>query len=332
MLTAIVVLSLLLLIFADYLNFLFFGEEHQYDWIFRVTILALPWYVGNLIFVGILNGLSRYKEVIKVNIWGNVTGVLLSAVLIWQLGVPGALLGLIISPSLMFFISFFLLRKQLGGFSFLRIKNFDKGILKGLSSYSLMSLVTTAVGPVVAISIRTHLINDYSESEAGFWEAITRISFFYLMFVSTLLTVYFFPKLSAAKTDKETGTVFWNYYKTIVPVFGLGLVVIFLLKSFIVRLLFNEDFLPMTDLFIWQLAGDFLKVCSLILGYEFFAKKMTRAFIITELMSYIILYFSSHYLVRLYGSEGAVMGHAVTYFSYLLVLGFYFRGKLFNKS
>ena len=328
-LAAVIVLSIFLLLFAGYLNVLFFGEEHEYSWIFRVTILALPWYIGNLIFVGILNGLTRYKYVIKINIWGNVTGVLLSAVLIWKLGVPGALLGLIISPSLMFIISFYLIKKELGGFSFLNFKNFDKTILKGLSSYSLMSLVTTAIGPVVAISIRTHLIDDYSENEAGFWEAITRISFFYLMFVSTLLTVYFFPKLSASKTDKETNTIFWNYYKTIVPVFGLGLILIFVLKNFIVRLLFDVDFLPMTNLFLWQLVGDFLKVCAFILGHEFFAKKMTRAFIITELLSYIILYFSSHYLIQLYGSQGAVMGHAVTYFIYLIVLGYNFRKKLF---
>ncbi|KAF2516897.1 O-antigen translocase [Flavobacterium salilacus subsp. salilacus] len=329
-LTAIIVLSVLLLLFAGYLNILFFGEKHEYDWIFRITILALPWYIGNLIFVSILNGLSLYKKVIKINIWGNVTGVLLSAVLIWQFGVPGALLGLIISPSLMFLLSFYLIKKELGGFSFLSVKNFDKGILKSLSSYSLMSFVTTAIGPLVAVSIRTHLIDNYSEDEAGFWEAITRISFFYLMFVSTLLTVYFFPKLSAAKTDKETHVVFLDYYKTIVPVFGLGLILIFVLKGFIVRLLFDEDFLPMTNLFLWQLAGDFLKVCALILGYEFFAKKMTRAFIITDILSYIILYFSSHYFIQLYGSEGAVMGHAVTYFIYLLVLGCYFRKKLFR--
>ncbi|QYJ67484.1 O-antigen translocase [Flavobacterium litorale] len=331
-LAAIIVLSIILVIFADTLNTLFFGDEHTYDWIFRIMILALPWYIGNLVFVGILNGLTRYKEVIKINIWGNVTGVLLSAILIWQLNVPGALLGLVISPSLMFLASFYFLKKQLGSFSFLHIKKFDSSILKGLLSYSLMSLVTTAIGPLVAISIRTHIIDDHSANEAGFWEAMSRISFFYLMFVSTLLTVYFFPKLSAAKTNKETNNVFWSYYKTIVPIFGLGLLTIFLLRNFIVRLLFNDDFLPMTDLFLWQLIGDFLKVIALILGYEFFAKKMTKAFIITEITSYVILYFSSHYFIRLFGAEGAVMGHAITYMLYLFVLGFYFRKKLFISN
>lgn len=331
-LVAIVVLSILLFTFSDYLSMLFFDGKSTYNWTFKVMVLALPWYIGNLIIVSILNGLSLYKDVIKVNIWGNITGVLLSALLIWQFKVSGALLGLIISPSLMFLVSFYLLRKKLNGFTFLRIHNFDSVILKGLLSYTLMSLVTTAISPVVAISIRTRLIDEYGANEAGFWEAITRISFFYIMFVATLLTVYFFPKLAAAKTNKETGTIFWDYYKTVIPVFGVGLIVIYFLRGFIVRLLFNEDFLPMTNLFFWQLAGDFLKACALILGYEFFAKKMTRSFIIAEVMSLLVLYFSTHYLITQFGTEGAVMGHAVTYLIYLIVLSIYFRKKLFKPS
>lgn len=329
-LAAILVLSILLLLFSDSLSALFFDGDITYSWIFRVMIVALPWYIGNIIFVTILNGLSLYKKVIKINIWGNVVGVLLSAVLIWQYKVSGALLGLIVSPSLLFLLSFYLLKKEISIFSFLSVKKVNKTILTGLLSYSLMSLVATAIGPTIAMLLRTQIINSYSAEEAGLWEAMNRISFFYLMFVSTLITVYFFPKLSAAKTVQQTRIIFWSYYKSIVPLFGLGLIVIFLLRRFIVQLLFNEDFLPMTNLFIWQLAGDFLKVCTLILGYEFFAKRMTKAFIITEILSYIILYFSSRYLISLYGGEGAVMGHAITYSVYLVVMIIYFRKKLFT--
>ena len=131
---------------------------------------------------------------------------------------------------------------------------------------------------------------------------------------------------------KETNKVFWDYLKSIVPVFGLGLLVIYLLRDFIIRLLFNESFLPMSDLFFWQLLGDFLKATTLILGYEFFAKKMTKAFIITEILSYIILYSSSHYFITIFGAKGAVIGHALTYLLYLIVIGFYFRKKLFVNN
>lgn len=327
--TAVLVVGLILLFCASYFNTLFFGNDFSYIWVFRVVAIALPLYVGDLVFINIFNGLSEYKKVIKINIITNITGVLISALLIWQFKVSGALLGLILCPSFVFFYSFYLIKKKLGNLTFLQFNNFDRSIFKGLLSFSLMSLITTAIGPLVALSIRTHLINSYNTTEAGLWEAMTRISFFYLMFVSTLLTVYFFPKLSAAKTDRDTSEVFKSYYKTIIPLFALGLLLVFISKNFIIKILFNEEFLPMNNLFGWQLIGDFFKACSLILGYQFFAKRMTKAFIVSELLSYAILYFSSHYLVNLYGSEGAVMGHAITYFIYYLVLVIYFKKQLF---
>ena len=83
-------------------------------------------------------------------------------------------------------------------------------------------------------------------------------------------------------------------------------------------------------MFFWQLVGDFLKVASWILGLQFFAKKMTKAFILTEILSLVILYFSSFYFVSIFKTEGVVIAHAFTYFMYLLVLGIYFRKILIN--
>ena len=326
---AVFIAAILLLLFAETLSSYYFEGSTEYRWIFRVLALAMPMYIGNFIIISILNGMSRYKQVIRINIIGNVSGVILSAFLIWQYKVAGALVGLVVPPSLMFIVSFLMLMKQAKGSSLLSVSRYDTTILKGLLSFSLMSLVTAAIAPQVAISIRTHIITDFSAEEAGFWEAISRISFFYLMFVSTLLTVYFFPKLSSSGSAEETKGVFWSYYKTIVPVFGAGLILVYFLRRFIILVLFDEDFLPMENLFIWQLTGDFFKACSLILGYQFFAAKNTKGYIITEVASYTLLYFSSHYLISIYGSEGAVMAHTFTYIIYLIILTVYFRKKLF---
>jgi hypothetical protein len=47
------------------------------------------------------------------------------------------------------------------------------------------------------------------------------------------------------------------------------------------------------------------------------------------LFSHCIMFISSSYLVRLYGLEGVVMAHTMTYFVYLIVLVVYFRKSLF---
>ncbi|MFD0779180.1 hypothetical protein ACFQZF_12530 [Flavobacterium myungsuense] len=94
-------------------------------------------------------------------------------------------------------------------------------------------------------------------------------------------------------------------------------------------MLFTDAFLPVTALFFWQLMGDTLKAASLILGYQFFAKKLTVAFIIAELISLSVMFVSSNYLIGLFQIEGIVMAHTITYFIYLTVLVLYFRKTLF---
>jgi O-antigen/teichoic acid export membrane protein len=325
----ILILVVVLFAFSNSFNSWIFGDDQQYLWIFRLLAFLLPIYTGNLVFIAVLNGLGLYKQIILINISGNVIGVLLSALLIWKYNLSGALFALSAYPAMLFLFSYYYMRKRYRLVSFFKIANFDKNILKGLLSYSLMSLVTVVLSSLIFIAIRNLLIDNYSTKEAGYWEAINRISSFYLMFASTLLTVYFLPKLSVAKSDTETKAVFWSYYKAVLPVFTVGLIAVFFLKSFTISVLLSAEFLPMDKLFKWQLIGDFFKIASIILGYEFFAKKMTVAFIVTEVFSFFVLYLLSYILINRYGTTGAVMAYAYTYIIYFITLVIYFRKKLF---
>jgi PST family polysaccharide transporter len=191
-----------------------------------------------------------------------------------------------------------------------------------------MALVSSVLGPIVLLVVRNNLIEKLGLDQAGFWETMTRISSYYLLFVSTILTVYFLPKLSKAQDNSQTKSIFWQFYKTILPVFCFGLLVIYFSRYYIIQLLFTKEFLPVTSLFFWQLIGDVFKVAALILGYQFFAKKLTKAFIISELFSLITLYFLSLLFVNYYGIEGMVMAQALDNFIYFVVLTVYFRKSL----
>ena len=306
-----------------------FGNNFDYAIVFKALALALPWYVISVFMLSVINGFGQFKKVIWINIIGNAIGLLVSIIMILQYKTLGALLSLVISPALMFFVTFYFINKEINFFKTIRLHQFDFQIIKNLSSYSLMALVSSVLGPLVFLVIRKNIIETVGLEQAGFWETIIRISTYYMLFVTTILSVYFLPKLAVAKNNLETKKVFWSFYKTILPVFIAGLVVVYFLRFFIVNLLFTNAFLPVTTLFFWQLTGDVLKVASLILGYQFFAKKLTVAFIISELFSLIILYFSSLYFINEFGIQGIVMAQAFDNFVYLLVLCVYFRKSLF---
>ncbi len=323
-----VILSSILFFFSKDLNAYIFGNSFEYSFVFRALALVLPWYAISIFFLSIINGLGRFKRVIYSNIIGNSIGLLVSILMILEYKTFGALLSIVITPSLLFFVTFYFISKEFDFFKTLSFDSFDFKIIKKLSSYSLMALVSSVLGPLVFLTIRKNVIDTVGIEQAGFWETMTRISNYYLMFIATILTVYFFPKLASAKDTLASKKVFWSYYKGIMPLFMIVLVVIYLCRELLIQLLFTKDFLGVSPLFFWQLIGDFFKAGSLILGYQFFAKKLTVAFIVTEISSLFIMYVFSIYFVTLFGIEGVVIAHALTYFIYWIVLGFYFRKNL----
>jgi PST family polysaccharide transporter len=76
--------------------------------------------------------------------------------------------------------------------------------------------------------------------------------------------------------------------------------------------------------------GDFIKVMSAVIAYQFIAKKMFVHFVITELFLIVITYFSSIYLVDAFGVEGANIGHFVSHLLYYIIVLLIFSSSLFG--
>lgn len=323
------VLSFVLYFFAVFWSKQIFGSGFEYQIVFKATALVLPWYAISVFLLSLINGLGKFKEVILVSIIGNAIGLLVSIYMISHFRTLGALLSIVISPALLFFVTFYFINKEFNFLKTIRFRYFDFQVIKNLSSYSLMALVSSVLGPLVYLTIRKNVIGEVGLEQAGFWETITRISTYYMMFITTILSVYFFPKLAASKNNQETKKVFWSFYKNILPLFTVALIVVYFARFFIINLLFTNEFLPVTTLFFWQLLGDVFKAAAWVLGFQFFAKKMTKAFIISEIASLVVLYILSSYLVSLFGIQGIVIAQALDNFTYLLVLVFYFRKSLF---
>ena len=325
-----IVLSGTLFLMAGFWNDTIFGADFRYAYIVRVLAGAFPWYAASIALIAVINGLSKFKDVIYITIIGNLIGLLVSLFMIWQYHTSGALLSIIITPSLVFFIALYFVNRQISLSQYITLQSFSFDVIRKMGSYSLMAFVSAVLAPVVMLLIRNNIIATVGIEQAGYWEAINRIATYYLMFISTIMTVYFLPKLVTATTTSETRAIIIGYYKTLMPVYSIGLLLLFLLRDFMLQLLFTKDFLPVRDLFVWQLMGDLLKGFAVLLGYNLIAKKHTVAFIVTEFISMGIMYFSSLYLVSIFGIEGVVMAHFITYAVYLVVLLVYFR-KIFLK-
>jgi PST family polysaccharide transporter len=100
-----------------------------------------------------------------------------------------------------------------------------------------------------------------------------------------------------------------------------GALIIYLLRDLIIEILFSSDFLPMGELFAWQLTGDVIKIGSWVLAYVMLGRAMVKVFIITEISFSVIFVLLSWLLIDQFGLVGVAMAYAINYCCYWVVMG-----------
>ncbi|MDB5203111.1 MAG: hypothetical protein JWQ27_2520 [Ferruginibacter sp.] len=328
-LTSSGLVSLAVLLFSGRLSMMSFHST-DYTIIFVIYGIFLTIISLNSLFIAVFNGLKEIRKYTIINISSSLIGLLCTVGFAKAWGLKGVLVAASFSALAMFLVNLFFLSK-LKGFSFIpNFRNWDKQILKMLFAFSLMNVVSGFLGPFVQLSIRDYMIQHASVQEAGYWQAVTKISDYYLSFITTVLSVYYLPRLSELQMKHELKKEIWKGYKMILPVAGILALGIWIMKGLIVKILFTADFIPMLPLFKFQLIGDFLKIGSWLLAFLMLSKAMTRMFIITEIVfsfSYLGL---SYWMMPRYGVIGATYAFAINYGIYWIAMWLLMRNKINN--
>ena len=325
-----IILSFICYYNATSINDFLFSGNYNFTYVIEILGIALPFYSLNMFAFAILNGFSKFRMLLVINIISQVFGLLVTLLLIWQDQINGALVAAVITPSLAFLITLVGIANQRNLMGIIKLSNVDFTLLKSMSSYMLMAVVTAIALPLVYILIRNYIIDNVGIKEAGYWQAMNRISDYYLMFVNSLLALYILPRFNEIEGKKAFRDEVFGFYKAVIPVFLIGLILIYVLRIYIIKVVFTDEFLPAATLFAWQLIGDFIKVLSTVIVYNFLAKRMFWHFIILEVFFFVILYVTSVYLIDSYGVKGAVMGHCATYIMYYAIVLLIFGSSLFG--
>lgn len=309
-----------------------FLKDSQYGSVFIWFGLTLVFFVFNTLLLAILNGKKEVSRYVIINITGSVFSLAVSVVMIVQWGLYGALLTLALNQSLVFCVTltlcyrttWFKLKYLVGGV--------DKQAAINLGKYTAMALTSAATVPVSHILVRNHLSETLGWEAAGYWEAMWRLSAAYLMFVTTTLGVYYLPRLSELKDPEFIKKEIIQGYKIILPVAAGCGVVIYFLRDLIINLLFTKEFLPMRDLFAWQMLGDTLKIGSWILTYLMLGQALVKIFIITEILFGFGFFAWTYFFSNYFGLQAVVIAHAVNYFAYWMLMSILIPRILMSRS
>ncbi|MPW44394.1 O-antigen translocase [Acinetobacter guerrae] len=314
--------SLFIYIFQKKLSFYIFHTD-TYQSVFVWFAVFLTFFTFNALFLAILNGKKEVLRLVVANIVGSIFSLIVTSILAIKYSLYGALVALSIYQSLAFLVTLFLCYKSDWFKLAYLFGEIDKTIAKKFAGFALMALVSAICVPLSQMVIRGYLTHEYGLTYAGYWEAMIRLSAAYLMLVTTTLGVYYLPRLSELSFIHDIKKEVYLGYKFIFPLAVLGSVFVYFLRDWIITLLFTPSFLPMRNLFLWQMIGDALKIGSWILAYLMLSKAMTKLFITTEIIFAITSIFLTFICTKAFGFEGVSIAYLLNYGMYWAVMSFF---------
>ncbi len=312
---ASLLVGILALCFSKTLAVALLGDA-RYETLIWVLAVGQAMIALHNYFVAVINGFMDVRRVATIHIIGAVINIAITALLAWQFRLYGALLALVVGQSALMFVSFAMLyRSPHFSWHLLRAR-YDASMFKRLSRYSAMTVTSAVLPPLVNIWVRDHLATRFSWEQVGYWQAVSKVSEAYLLFVTMAINMYYLPKLSSIKERPAFIAELRSAYRHILPVVAILALSVYLLRDWVTLMLFSGSFAPAAPLYAPQLVGDVIKIAAYVLSYIMLAKAMTRAFLFSELL-FSATYVALVYLfVEHFGLIGTMYAFSVNYAAY----------------
>lgn len=310
--------SIFFFLFASQISdYLFDTPDLAY--IMKVMAVVIPFISMHRIFDGVINGLSEYKKFAKIELIAYLLTSVLTVFFLFQFNLDGVLLAIAITPIIKLGVLFYVFYKTLREYVQFKELQFKLFMPKELLAFTVMSFFSTVLLSFVEIDIRSMITDKITLDDAGIWTGMTNISKNYMVFSNSILTLYVLPKFASIYTRNDFYKELLSIYKTLLPLFGVGMLLVYLFRDYVIMLIYPE-FYEMSPLFKWQLIGDFVRLASVVLSYQLVAKRMVKSFIATEVLSLGLFYGFASYLIDVYGVEGVVIAHMLRTFIYIIVV------------
>lgn len=305
---------------ATYFSNYLFGSD-SFIYVFQLLAVIVPFIAINRVLNGVVSGVSDYKRYAKIELISYILATIAIVIGLYSSELKGVIIAIALAPVIQLVVLAFVFGRTLN--TFVRIKSlyFNLNYKNKLLAFTLMSFISTFLLNFIELEIRTLITDEININEAGYWTAITFISKNYMVFATGLFTLYVLPKFASIYNKNEFKVEVISIYKTILPIFGAGMIVVYLLRNYIIQIVY-PDFTGMEPLFKWQLMGDFIRLCALVLAHQFLAKRLVKSFVITEIISLGLLFILSKVFIQYYGTEGIVIAHFVRYIIYFLIVVF----------
>jgi len=295
-------------------------------------LLGMILHFASIFLVNIFLATSYTIAYSVFSILSNVLGVCLTLSGL-QSGMVNGLIFLSFAPStvLVFMAIYFVRinRKRLAAYQFAT----DKTAVMQIGSFVLTALSGVVLGRMVDFFVRAYIIEAFQLYQTGLWQGVVKISDGYSTVFNAAFGMLFFVKISSMlNSPVELKSFVRKSILYITLISSVGLCIVWLLKSQILTLLYNADFVQAQGLMDFQLLGDLFKFPSWILGFLLLSQMRIKAYIATQAFSAFVYCFFIWFLIPLLGIEGLTLAHLLRFLIYLIILIYINKKIIFGNT
>ncbi|MUU79651.1 O-antigen translocase [Winogradskyella endarachnes] len=313
-----IVSSVILFFGASYFSESVFYSQN-YNYVFQLLAVIVPFIAVNRVVNGVVSGLSDYKRYAKIELISYLLGAAALLIGLYSKDIKGVIVAIALAPLIQLIVLAFVFGKTLKRYVHFNSIQLNFYYRNKLLAFTLMSFISSFLINYIELDVRSLVTEELNINEAGYWTAMSFISKNYMVFATGLFTLYVLPKFANITNKVEFKQEVLNIYKTILPIFALGMLLVYFLRNLIIEFVY-PDFTGMEPLFKWQLLGDLVRLASVVLAHQFLAKRLVKSFVITELVSLGLFFGLTKLFISYYGTEGVVMAHFVRYIIYFIVV------------
>lgn len=310
--------------------------SYEYRYVMIVFGFSIFLYVLNMYVLAVINGLQNIRLYTTINILISILTLIAVTTLTINYKMMGALYAFILTQSVVFGITFWLMYREYKlEFFCMRwpIQGYNGAVVKRLLEYGSVSFVSGVSMSIMLLAVRSIIQQDLSLEYAGYWEALWKISVYFTMVSMLPAGIYYLPKYSAMKSVEEIKAGLFESVKFFLPLQLLLGIFVYYFRVDIVSLLFTDEFLVITSVLLIMLVGDIIKVAAYLIINIMYAKKFTKKIILFDILYNIIFILLVYVSFHDYGLMGLVWSYlAVNIMGLIYVLFFYFSMERFLKK
>lgn len=319
--------SLFVFLSYTYLNAQAFNGE-DYTMVFILFSLFLLIISSQVLISGILNGLGEIKKLAISNIIAALLNLICTSYFIYEYRISGALFsnslyGIFVSLTGLYML------KSLGllKWEYFRPK-IHREVATQLLKFGAYAAITSMSWMISMLFVREYVENHLSTTDAGLWQAMYSLSDRYLAVILNVMLIYFIPRLSEIEDKNELVHEMKTAFSRIIPAMLVLCLIVYLCKDLIISILLAESFIPMRDLFAFQMVGDFFRICASLMAYLIASKAMFRSGLKADLSFHLCLVLCSVVMVHSFGLIGASYAYAIAALFYFGIYSFVFKDLL----